>query len=99
MFQTVTLSERTTLWQLGLLDAYQCPLLKLKGFTVESKPGRERPSRVVVRHSKLTSIMKDISSLSLEKYVDELPGATMEGVARCRTEKDVWSAVEVRVET
>ena len=41
-------------------------------------------------------IMKDIESLSLEKYVEEMPGAVLEGVARCKTEKDVWSAVEVR---
>lgn len=40
-------------------------------------------------------IMKDIDGLSLEKYVDELAGAAIEGIARCKTEKDVWSAVEV----
>ncbi|KAH8119395.1 transcription factor [Phellopilus nigrolimitatus] len=40
-------------------------------------------------------IMKDIASLSLEKYVDELAGAALEGVARCKTERDIWSAVEV----
>lgn len=40
-------------------------------------------------------IMKDISTLSLEKYVDELASATIEGIARCKTERDVWSAVEV----
>ena len=41
-------------------------------------------------------IMKDIESLSLEKYVDEMASAVLEGIARCKTEKDVWSAVEVR---
>lgn len=41
-------------------------------------------------------ILKDIESLSLEKYVDEIAGAVVEGVGRCKTEKDVWSAVEVR---
>ena len=41
-------------------------------------------------------ILKDIASLSLEKYVEELAGAAMEGLGRCKTEKDVWSAVEVR---
>jgi len=40
-------------------------------------------------------IIKDIESLSLEKYVDELAGAVIEGLARCKTEKDVWAAVEV----
>jgi regulator of nonsense transcripts 2 len=41
-------------------------------------------------------ILKDIDSLSLEKYIDEIAGAALEGIARCKTEKDVWSAVEVR---
>ncbi|KAJ7783281.1 transcription factor [Mycena metata] len=40
-------------------------------------------------------ILKDIDTLSLEKYVDEIVAAAVEGVARCKTEKDVWSAVEI----
>ncbi|THH05283.1 hypothetical protein EW145_g4909 [Phellinidium pouzarii] len=40
-------------------------------------------------------IVKDIMTLSLEKYVDELAGAALEGVVRCKTEKDIWSAVEI----
>ena len=42
-------------------------------------------------------IVKDIESLALEKYIDELSGAAVEGVGRCKSEKDVWSAVEVRL--
>ena len=41
-------------------------------------------------------LLKDIETLSLEKYVDELGGAVLEGIPRCKSEKDVWSAVEVR---
>ncbi|KZS98144.1 ARM repeat-containing protein [Sistotremastrum niveocremeum HHB9708] len=40
-------------------------------------------------------ILKDLDTLSLEKYIDELAGATVEGAARCKTEKDIWSAVEI----
>ena len=40
-------------------------------------------------------ILKDVESLSLEKYIDEVAGAVVEGLSRCKTEKDVWSAVEV----
>lgn len=40
-------------------------------------------------------IVKDIESLSLEKYVDELSGAVLEGLGRCKAERDVWGAVEV----
>lgn len=42
-------------------------------------------------------VLKDIESLSLEKYVDEISGAVVEGIGRCKTEKDVWSAVEVGI--
>ncbi|KAI6046075.1 ARM repeat-containing protein [Pisolithus marmoratus] len=40
-------------------------------------------------------VLKDIDSLSLEKYTDEIAGAAVEGIGRCKTDKDVWAAVEV----
>ncbi|KAI9510115.1 ARM repeat-containing protein [Russula earlei] len=40
-------------------------------------------------------ILKDIQTLSLEKYIEEIAGAVPEGILRCKLEKDVWSAVEV----
>ncbi|KAL0956498.1 hypothetical protein HGRIS_002642 [Hohenbuehelia grisea] len=40
-------------------------------------------------------ILKDINSLSLEKYIEEIASAVIEGISRCKTEKDVWSAVEI----
>ncbi|GLB37513.1 putative up-frameshift suppressor 2 [Lyophyllum shimeji] len=40
-------------------------------------------------------ILKEIDSLSLEKYIDEIAGAVVEGIPRCKTERDVWAAVEV----
>lgn len=42
--------------------------------------------------------LKDIETLVLEKYVEEAAAAALEGLGRCKTEKDVWSAVEVRTE-
>lgn len=42
-------------------------------------------------------LLKDIETLSLEKYVDELDGAVLDGISKCKSEKDVWSAVEVRL--
>ena len=41
-------------------------------------------------------LLKDIETLSLGKHVDELDSAVLEGILRCKSEKDVWSAVEVR---
>lgn len=43
-----------------------------------------------------SQVLKDIESLTLEKYVEEISSAVVEGIGRCKTEKDVWSAVEVR---
>ncbi|KIK67319.1 hypothetical protein GYMLUDRAFT_156182 [Collybiopsis luxurians FD-317 M1] len=40
-------------------------------------------------------ILKDIDTLSIEKYLDEIVGATLDGISRCKTERDVWSAVEI----
>lgn len=40
-------------------------------------------------------ILKDISSLSLEKYVEEAVGATVEGLAKCKTGPETQGAVEV----
>ena len=40
-------------------------------------------------------LLKDIDGLSLERYVDEIATAIIEGVARCKNDKDVWSATEV----
>ncbi|KAG8863367.1 hypothetical protein FRB96_008859 [Tulasnella sp. 330] len=38
--------------------------------------------------------LKDIDALALEKYVEEIVGAVVEGLGRCKTEKDIWSAIE-----
>ncbi|CAE6470742.1 unnamed protein product [Rhizoctonia solani] len=40
-------------------------------------------------------VLKDIDSLSLEKYVDEIVQASVDGMSRCKTEKDIWSATEI----
>ncbi|KAI0656547.1 ARM repeat-containing protein [Cubamyces menziesii] len=53
---------------------------------------RMRQSLAAENHDQ---ILKDINTLSLEKYVDEIVGAVVEGILRCKTEKDVWSAVEI----
>lgn len=42
-------------------------------------------------------ILRDIESLALEKYLQEIVSAIAEGAGRCKAEKDVWSAVEVRL--
>lgn len=39
--------------------------------------------------------LKDIDALALEKYVEEIVGAVVEGLGKCKTEKDIWSAIEV----
>lgn len=40
-------------------------------------------------------IMRDIESLTLEKYIEEIVSASVEGCLRCKNDKDAWAAVEV----
>ncbi|KAG8770184.1 hypothetical protein FRC12_004459 [Ceratobasidium sp. 428] len=40
-------------------------------------------------------VLKDIDGLSLGKYVEEIVQASIEGMSRCKTEKDVWAAAEI----
>lgn len=40
-------------------------------------------------------ILKDINGLSLEKYVEEAVGATVEGLSKCKTGPETQGAVEV----
>ena len=42
-------------------------------------------------------IMKDIESLALEKYTEEIVSACIEGATKCKNDKDAWSTVEVRI--
>lgn len=40
-------------------------------------------------------IIRDIESLALEKYIEEIVSASLEGCLRCKSDKDAWAAVEV----
>lgn len=51
--------------------------------------------RQSIGHDNRDQVLKDIDALTLEKYIEEIAGAAVEGVGRCKTERDVWSAVEV----
>jgi regulator of nonsense transcripts 2 len=42
-------------------------------------------------------LLKDISSLSLEKYIPEVVGAASEGLQKCKTISDILAAIEVRL--
>ena len=39
--------------------------------------------------------IKDIQQLSLSKHVEEIVANIPEGVLKCKSEKDIWAAVEV----
>ncbi|OJT05098.1 Regulator of nonsense transcripts 2 [Trametes pubescens] len=87
-------AKRAALKELNLSEAGKEPEKaldsSLKRHTALIK--RTRQSLGAENHDQ---IVKDINSLSLEKYVDEIVGAVVEGISRCKTEKDVWSAVEI----
>src|SRR5271154_5890529 len=42
-----------------------------------------------------SSLLKDISGLSLEKYIPEVVGAATEGLQKCKSVSDILAAVEV----
>lgn len=42
-------------------------------------------------------IIRDLDSLALEKYIEEIVSASAEGCLRCKSDKDAWAAVEVRM--
>jgi regulator of nonsense transcripts 2 len=44
-----------------------------------------------------TQLLNDINKLSLEKYISEIVGAVIDGMAKCKTSSDVTSCVEVSV--
>ena len=52
--------------------------------------------RQSIGHDNRDQILKDIETLALEKYIEEIAGAVPEGIVRCKLERDVWSAAEVR---
>jgi len=39
--------------------------------------------------------LKDIKTLTLEKYISEVVVAVLEGAQKCKATADVWAAVEV----
>lgn len=45
----------------------------------------------------LAGILKDISALSLEKYVDEAVGGVEEGLIKCKSGAEISGAVDVRL--
>lgn len=40
-------------------------------------------------------LLKEINTLSLEKYLSEIIGAAAEGLLKCRVINDIWAAIEV----
>ncbi|KAK9475489.1 putative nonsense-mediated mRNA decay factor [Dipodascopsis tothii] len=40
-------------------------------------------------------LLREIATLSLEKYMSELIGAASEGLLKCRVTSDIWAAIEV----
>ncbi|KZW00324.1 ARM repeat-containing protein [Exidia glandulosa HHB12029] len=41
------------------------------------------------------AVLKEINGLSLEKYITELTDGFIEGLQKCKNEKDIWSALQV----
>ncbi|KAG1878110.1 ARM repeat-containing protein [Suillus subalutaceus] len=87
-------ARRVKLRELNAAMDVQVELSKLDS-SLKRHTGLIKRMRQSLGTDQRDQILKDIDSLSLEKYIDEIAGAALEGIARCKTEKDVWSAVEV----
>jgi len=44
------------------------------------------------------AILKELNELSLEKYITELTDGFLEGLTKCKNEKDIWAAVQVSIQ-
>jgi len=42
-------------------------------------------------------LLKDISGLSLEKYIPEVVAAASEGLQKCKSISDIFAAIEVQL--
>jgi regulator of nonsense transcripts 2 len=87
-------AKRVKLRELNAALDVQVELSKLDS-SLKRHTGLIKRMRQSLGTDQRDQILKDIDSLSLEKYIDEIAGAALEGIARCKTEKDVWSAVEI----
>ncbi|CAJ0753201.1 10510_t:CDS:10, partial [Entrophospora sp. SA101] len=52
-----------------------------------------KPAQLSAEHQK--SLLKDIQTLTLGKYISEVVVAVVDGVQKCKSTADVWAAVEV----
>ncbi|KAI0744950.1 ARM repeat-containing protein [Earliella scabrosa] len=87
-------AKRAALKELNLTQAGKEPAKTLDS-SLKRHTALIKRMRQSVGQENRDQILKDIDSLTLEKYVDEIVGAVAEGILKCKTEKDVWSAVEV----
>lgn len=87
-------AKRVKLRELNAAMDIQVELSRLDS-TLKRHTGLIKRMRQSLGADHRDQILKDIDSLSLEKYIDEIAGAALEGIMRCKTEKDIWSAVEV----
>jgi len=82
------------------LSGYGLPYLGEPSKTLDSSLKRHtafiKRIRQSIGHDNRDQILKDIDTLALERYIEEIAGAVPEGIVRCKLEKDVWSAAEVR---
>lgn len=54
-----------------------------------------RRAKLSIGQENRDQILKDLETLTLEKYVEEIASSLLEGLGRCKTDKDVWAATEV----
>ncbi|KAK9466103.1 armadillo-type protein [Lipomyces arxii] len=51
--------------------------------------------RTSINADSKSALLKEVSTLSLEKYLSEIISAAAEGLSKCRLANDIWAAVEL----
>jgi regulator of nonsense transcripts 2 len=83
---------------LGAFDFVLIDVFKLTGSldsSLKKNTAFIKRLRTSLNADNQAALLKDISSLSLEKYIPEVVGAASEGLQKCKTVSDILAAVEV----
>ncbi|CAG8501990.1 5188_t:CDS:10 [Ambispora leptoticha] len=85
-------NENLTAWSLGKPDPTK---FKNLDSNIKKNTGFIKKCKTQLSAEYQAQLLKDINTLTLEKYISEVVAAVVEGVQRCKMAADIWAAVEV----
>ncbi|CAG8586523.1 8837_t:CDS:10 [Ambispora gerdemannii] len=85
-------NENLAAWSMGKPDPTK---FKNLDSNIKKNTGFIKKCKTQLSAEYQTQLLKDIKTLTLEKYISEVVAAVVEGVQRCKAAADIWAAVEV----